>query len=465
MGICGTGMGSFAGMLKTAGFEVRGSDINVYPPMSDKLQAWGIPVLNGYRPENLSPKPDLVIVGNVIRRDNPEAQAVVAQQLPYTSFPKALGELFLTNKHSVVVSGTHGKTTTTSLIAWLLTHAGLDPGMLVGGVPGNFNEGFRLGKGPHFVVEGDEYDTAYFDKVPKFLHYQPNTAIMTSLEFDHADIYDSVESIEAQFDQLVALIPKDGQIIACKSAPRVMARLQNFPKERLQTYSARPGIDASWIADNVSVDEAGTTFQVLHQGTPYGTFRYPLPGLHNIENALAAICFCAGAGLDRGVIASGLQSFEGVARRQTIRAEVEGVRIIDDFAHHPTAVRETVRAVRARYDRGRLFAIFEPRTATSSRKFFQEAYASAFEQADEIIIAGVGRKELAESERLDVRTLAEQIAKTGRSARSIEAVDDIVETLARESRAGDTLLLMSNGGFGGIYEKLEKRLRARGEQD
>ena len=422
-------------MLKAAGYEVRGSDSGVYPPMSEKLKAWGIPVLDGYRPENLEPRPDLVVVGNVIRKDNPEAQAVMTLKLPYNSFPAALGELFLQNKHSVVVSGTHGKTTTTSLIAWLLTHAGKDPGMLVGGVPQNFEEGFRLGQGEHFVVEGDEYDTAFFDKVPKFLHYRPQTVIMTSLEFDHADIYDSVEAIEAQFDRLVQLVPADGQIIACKSAPRVMARLKDFPEDRLQTYSARSGVEASWIADKVEVDEQGTSFDVLRDGARWERFRFPLPGLHNIENALAAIAFCASAGLSTQTIQEGLQGFLGVARRQTIRAEQGGVRIIDDFAHHPTAVQETVRAVRARFSKGRLFAIFEPRTATSSRRYFQDAYAAAFAQADEIIIAGVGRKELPEAERLDTNKLAEQLVAKGQRARAIAEVDDIVKTLAEEARA------------------------------
>ncbi|MCB9647203.1 MAG: UDP-N-acetylmuramate:L-alanyl-gamma-D-glutamyl-meso-diaminopimelate ligase [Deltaproteobacteria bacterium] len=460
MGICGTGMGSFAGLLKAAGYQVRGSDQNVYPPMSDKLAAWGIEVREGYRPENLDPAPDLVVVGNVIRRTNLEAEAVMARNLPYTSFPKALKDLFLANKHSVVVAGTHGKTTTTSLVAWLLAAAGRDPGMLVGGVPANFSEGFRLGHGDHFVVEGDEYDTAYFDKVPKFVHYAPRTAIITSLEFDHADIYPDVAAIEREFDKLVALVPADGRIFACASDPRVLARVENARTD-VATYTARPGVSAHWSARDIEMGPDGASFLLFNGNIRLGRFELPMAGLHNVENATAAIAVCLSLGLSVGEIRDGLASFLGIARRQTVRAVVDGVRIIDDFAHHPTAVRETVAAIRARYPEGRLFAIFEPRTATSARRHFQDAYAQAFDGADEIVIAQVGRSELPPEERLDVARLTEQLKGRGLIAHHIPEVDDIVTFLTLESRPQDTLLFMSNGGFGGIYTKIEASLAAR----
>lgn len=455
LGICGTGMGSFAGLLKAAGHDVRGSDQNVYPPMSDKLAAWGIEVRQGYCAENLEPPADLYIVGNVIPRVNPEAQALVASGREYTSFPKALGDRFLKDKHSVVVAGTHGKTTTTSLVAWLLTSAGRDPGMLVGGVPGNFGEGFRLGQGEHFVVEGDEYDTAYWDKVPKFVHYYPRTLFLTSLEFDHADIYPDVETIERAFDGVVALVPEDGRIFACASAPRVMARVERAAA-KVETYTARDDVKADWRAVSVETNANGSTFTVFQGKFKVGRFTWPMAGTHNVENAVAAVAFCTREGLSVAQLQEGLTTFEGIARRQTVRAVVDGVRIVDDFAHHPTAVRETVAAVRAQYPDGRVFAIFEPRSATSSRAYFQQAYAEAFGAADVVIIAGVGRKEIAVEERLDIDKLA---ADTG--GRAIADVDEIVAALAGEATSGDTLLFMSNGGFGGIYDKMESALRSK----
>jgi len=446
-------MGNFAGLLKASGYSVRGSDENVYPPMSTKLESWGIEIRPGYKPENLEPPADLNIIGNVIRRTNPEAQSIVEQELPYTSFPKALGEFFLKDSHSVVVSGTHGKTTTSSLVAWILTSSDKDPGMLIGGVPGNFNEGFRVGKGAYFVVEGDEYDTAYFDKVPKFVHYHPQSLFMTSLEFDHADIYESVEVIEAEFDKVVALVPENGHIYACASAPRVMARVKNTDAQ-LITYTARSDVQADWQATNVLNQPDGSSFDLHHAGENLGRFEYTMSGVHNVENAVGACAFAHQQGLSLEEIRCALSSFRGVERRQTVRAEVNGIRIIDDFAHHPTAVRETVRAIRERYPEGRLFAVFEPRSATSSRSYFQTEYAKAFDTADEVIIAAVGRKEIPDAEKLDTEKLA---ADTG--GRQISEVDSIVVTLCEEAKSGDTLLFMSNGGFGGIYDKIEAALK------
>lgn len=453
-------MGSFAGLLKAAGHDVRGSDENVYPPMSEKLAAWGIEVMSSYAPTNLDWGPELVVVGNVIKRTNAEAEALIARGLRYTSFPKALGDLFLDGRHSVVVAGTHGKTTTTSLVTWILTSAGRDPGMLVGGVPANFGEGFRLGRGEMFVVEGDEYDTAYFDKVPKFLHYRPTTAILTSLEFDHADIYADVAAIEREFEKLIRLVPPSGKIIACATAPNLVRHLESS-RAPYETYTAREGASANWRIRDLEEGPSGSEFSVLQGPINLGRFQLPMTGRHNVENALAAIAFACGAGLSRQEIATATSSFGGVARRQTLRAEIDGVRIIDDFAHHPTAVKETIAAIRARYPGGRLFAVFEPRTATSSRKYFQDLYAEAFDGADITIIAGVGRKELAEGERLDTSLLAESIRTRGHTARNVAEVDAIVRELADETRAGDTVLFMSNGGFGGIYTKVEKALGDR----
>ena len=460
MGICGTGMGSFAGLLKAAGYQVRGSDENVYPPMSDKLAAWGIPVLPGYKPENLDPAPDLVIVGNVIRRTNPEAQAVLDRGLEYTSFPKALGDMFLADRHSVVVSGTHGKTTTSSLIAWLLHRGERDPSLLIGGVPENFGEGFRLGQGEHFVVEGDEYDTAFFDKVPKFVHYRPRTAVITSIEFDHADIYDSVEAIEAQFAKLVDLVPDTGVIVARAQDPRVR-RIVDTAKAKVQRYALDETADADWHVRDLTFDNQGASFSIFQHRIRLGRFQLPMSGLYNVENALAATMVALRLGMSVAEIREAMPEFKGVSRRQSVRGEVGGIRVIDDFAHHPTAVQGTIAGIRTRYPDGRVFAVFEPRTATSSRRYFQDAYAAAFGDADEVIIAGVGRKELPDEERLDISRLAESINASGVSARSIAEIDEIVDLLAREAKPQDTLLFMSNGGFGGIHKKMIAALEGR----
>lgn len=457
IGICGTGMGSLAGLLKAAGHTVRGSDHNVYPPMSDKLEAWQIPVSQGYRPENLIPKPDLVVMGNVLKRTNPEAQAALAQNLRYASFPETLADLFLTQRRPLVVTGTHGKTTTTSLLAWLLTYAGQDPSMLVGGVPENFGEGFRLGSGPAFVLEGDEYDTAFFDKRPKFLHYRPHLAIMTSLEFDHADIYPDVESIETRFDELARLVPKDGRILACASSELVLKR-QQHAKAHWDTYTAQAGVSANWQATQITSTPNGTEFELLNQQKSLGTLMLPMSGQHNVENAVAAIAAAIYEGISFQAIKEGLARFKGVARRQTVVAEVRDIRIIDDFAHHPTAVEKTLAGLKARYPEGRLIAVFEPRSATSARRHFQDAYAQAFTHADLACIAPVGRAELDAHEKLDTQQLAQQISDNHTPAKAFETLDALLNHLVQTAQPKDTLVFMSNGGFGDIHQKIRVAL-------
>jgi UDP-N-acetylmuramate: L-alanyl-gamma-D-glutamyl-meso-diaminopimelate ligase len=344
IGVCGTGMGSFAGMLKAAGHEVTGSDENVYPPMSTQLDRWGIEAMTGYRPENLDrARPDLVIVGNVIREANPEAAAMRARGLPHLSFPAALGERFIAPRHGVVVVGTHGKTTTSAMMGRLLHHAGRDPSFLVGGVTRDFESNYRLGGGPHFVVEGDEYDTAYFDKGPKFLHYHPRTAIFTSCELDHADIYRDEAHYQAAFEGFVALLPGDGFLAACASYPSVL-RLAARARCRVETYAVdAPGAD--WEAGHLSLSADGARFTLLRRGQPLAEVHLPVGGAHNVENALGVAAAATALGLSPAEIAAGLAAFGGVKRRQEVRGRAGGVTVVDDFAHHPRAVKKTLAAV------------------------------------------------------------------------------------------------------------------------
>ncbi len=459
LGIAGTGMGSFAGLLRKAGHEVSGSDENVYPPMSDKLRDWGIRYFTPYSAENLARQPiDLAVVGNVIRADNVEARAVRRQGIPHMSFPEALEELFLQTRHPVVVAGTHGKTTTTSLLAQVLAHAGRDPSLLVGGVPLNFNEGFRLGQGEEFVIEGDEYDTAYFDKGPKFLHYRPRTAIFTGAEFDHADIYRDTAHYESAFEKFFALLPQDGYVAACSGFSN-WKRLAAYAKCKVESYCARDDIEADWNSRWVSLGPAGASFEVDFRGKPEIRVTLPAAGRHNVENALGVYAACRALGLKPDQVAAGFQSFRGVKRRQELKGEVRGVAVIDDFAHHPTAVRETIAAVKAQYPGRRLVAVFEPRSNTAMRKVHQEEYAHAFAGAAEAIISQpTAIAKIPEAERVDARKLADDIAHAGTPARWMESPDAIVAALSKELRAGDVVLAMSNGSFGGLHDKLLKAL-------
>jgi len=462
VGVAGTGMGSFAGMLKAAGYEVTGSDENVYPPMSDMLKQWGIPALTPYKPENLdAAKPDLVIIGNVIRRVNPEATAVRERGLKQMSFPAALGSFFLEGRHSVVVAGTHGKTTTSSLMAHVLVSAGLDPSFLVGGVTQNYSGNYRYGHGAHFVVEGDEYDTAYFDKGPKFLHYRPKSVILTSIELDHADIYRDLAHYESSFEKLIALVPSDGTLAVAASYPNSLA-LARACKGRVVTYCGANGEAIDYQPKDVRFGPDGAHFTVVERGHPAFQVHLPIPGAHNVENALGVIAIARALGLTPAQIAQGLASFSGVRRRQEERGEPNGILVIDDFAHHPTAVRETIAAVKGRYGARPLWAIFEPRSNTSRRNLHQAEYAKSFDGAARAVVKVPDpHDKIPQGEGLDAAKLAKDLEAHGIPARAQPSVDAIVEQVAAEAKPGDVLLVMSNGAFGGLIDKLLLRLAKR----
>src|SRR3954469_11710290 len=378
VGVAGTGMGSFAGMLKAAGYEVTGSDEKVYPPMSDMLRAWGVEVMTPYAPANLdAARPDLVIIGNVIRRVNPEATAVRERGIPQMSFPAAFGSLVLADKHSVVVVGTHGKTTTSALMAHVLVDAGTDPSFLVGGVTVNYHGNFRNGDGPFVVVEGDEYDTAYFDKGPKFLHYRARTALLTSIEFDHADIYRDMAHYESAYHMFPPMLPEDGFLAVAASYPNAVAIAQRASRAYVATYAAQGKAD--YTTDNLRFGPEGARFVVVEPRGRAGEFLLPMSGHHNVENALGVYAAARALGLSADQLRDGFASFSGVKRRQEIRGEIGGVLVIDDFAHHPTAVRETITAIRLRYPHRRLWAVFEPRSNTSRRNIHQREYTTAFD--------------------------------------------------------------------------------------
>jgi len=456
MGICGTGVGALAGMLQAQGFTVTGSDQQVYPPMSDFLASLGIEVSSGYRAENLAHQPDLVIVGNVITRTNPEAEALAELGLPYLSMPQALSQFFLTGKQSLVVCGTHGKTTTSSLLATLLHYLQADPGFMIGGLVQEFGRNFRIGHGPYFVVEGDEYDTAFFDKGPKFLHYKPQIAIITSVEFDHADIYADLEAVKASFRKLVAIMPPGGCLIANLDDPTVAEICQTAPCAVLG-YGEGAGL--SWRLTGLDIQPDGTSFTAQHDGTTFGRFTTKMPGRHNAMNALAVIAVLARLGFPATEIARHLPRFPGVRRRQEIRGEVRGITVIDDFAHHPTAVRETLAALRSAYAGRRLIAVFEPRTNSSRRKVFQGDYVVVFDQADEILIKEpTPLTSLAEEMRFSGQQLALDLQRRGARATCLADTEAIIATLAQHCQSGDVIAIMSNGGFDDIHRRLLEAL-------
>ncbi len=458
--VAGTGMGALACMLAASGRVVTGSDQAVYPPMSTQLERSGIRIMEGYRAENLAHRPDLAVVGNAMSRGNPEIEALLESGIPYVSMPEALRFYFFAGKHPIVVAGTHGKTTTSSLAASVLAHAGRDPSLLVGGVAHDFGGGFRLGKGEFLVLEGDEYDTAFFDKEPKFLHYAARTAILTSIEFDHADIYRDLDHVREAFRRFVATIPGGGLLAVCADDPeaRAIAREANC---RVVPYGLSEG--SALRGEVREIGPVETHFEAAREGVPLGEFAIPLPGAHNVRNALGVLAVCLDLGLGTNEIRAGLARFGGVARRQEVRGEAGGVLVIDDFAHHPTAIRETVAAIRARYAGRRIWALFEPRSNTSRRNVHQKEYVDALGEADVTIIAGVENSgKIPDAERLRPDQIAADLRERGREARFIGPVEEIVACASDNAREGDVLLVMSNGGFGGLVDKLVKAFEKRG---
>lgn len=459
MGIAGTAMASLAGMLKDAGYTVTGSDKAVYPPMSTYLESLDIPVMEGFVASNLDHAPDLVVIGNVVRAVYEEAQAVVERDLPYCSFPELLGHLFLADAHNIVVAGTHGKTTTTSIAAWLLAAAGRDPGFLIGGIAKNFERTARPGAGSHFVIEGDEYDTAFFDKGPKFLHYRPVTAILTSVEFDHADIYTDLDHVKQSFRKLMGILPEDGAVIARwdDEGAREVAQ-----EAGCTVWPYGPG--QMWDGRIEAVDTATGTmsFTLLREGQPLGTYETRLVGEHNLYNQVAAAAAAIRAGLTADELAEGFRTFQGIKRRQEVIGEPGGVTVLDDFAHHPTAVASTIGALRQRFGDRRLWVAWEPRSATSRRNVFQEAYAAAFDGADQVVIAEpYDTSRIPEDERFDAEKLVRDLAERGVEAQLIADADAIAHTLAVAAHPGDVVAIFSNGAFGGLHGKVLELLAAR----
>lgn len=456
--ICGVGMASMAGLLKSLGYHVTGSDRDIYPPMSTYLAEIGIEVQSGFVKENIAERPDLVIIGNAVSRNNPEVEAVFQEGIPYISFPEALGKFLIGSRESLVIAGTHGKTTTSALAAWVLTCSGLEPGFFVGGVPINFGNGWNAGGGSCVVLEGDEYDTAFFDKGPKFLHYRPHRVILTSIEFDHADIYRNLDHMKDAFRRLMRLIPLDGLVVACWDDPTV----QDVVKEaRCRVVSYGDGADADWGWENIHVHQGRFAFDPCYRGKREVTVDLGLIGRHNVKNALAVYALSRELGIDRVKLPVGFASFAGVKRRQEVKGEWRGILVIDDFAHHPTAVQATINAVREAYPGRKVWALFEPRSNTSRRNVFEREFAQALASADQIIVTGIHQPEkIPQDKRLSVQRVVGAINDSGSKerARVIDGPDAIVTYLASNAVAGDIILAMSNGGFGGIQEKISRAL-------
>jgi UDP-N-acetylmuramate: L-alanyl-gamma-D-glutamyl-meso-diaminopimelate ligase len=459
VGICGTGMASLAAMLQDNGFAVSGSDEGIYPPMSDFLARKQIKVTQGFDVKNLQPEPDMVIVGNALSRGNPEVEHVLNFRLRFLSFPEALRDFFLRKKTPIVITGTHGKTTTTSMIAWGLHFSGLQPNFLIGGIAENFQSSYGMEGGPHFVVEGDEYDSAFFDKGPKFLHYLPYLAVIGNVEFDHADIYANLDAIKLQFRRLVHLIPQRGYLAVGADSPAAQEVSHNSLC-RKETF----GIDSSsdWSARGIELKGDRLCFDVIYRKKLFRRLRLRLYGKYNVRNTLAAVAILNQLEVSEDDIREGLETFEGVRRRLQLRAEANGIRIYEDFAHHPTAVRETLQAVREAFHPARLWAIYEPRSATSRRNVFQREIAEALGLADLVAFPDLFKPEkVPENERLDANRLVEDLRHIGREAWNLGTVEGIIRKVCEDARSGDVIVIMSNGGFGGIYETLPSALEKR----
>lgn len=463
IGVCGTAMGSLAGMLRAQGHRVTGSDKAFYPPMGDELKRLGIETFDGFDAAHLEPAPDVVVVGNATSRGNAEIERALNAKLRCASMPEILREYFIRDKHSTVITGTHGKTTTTSLMAWVMEVGGLDPSFLVGGVAENFGASFKVAKdgsgSNHFVIEGDEYDTAYFDKGPKFLHYLPDLVILNNIEYDHADIYPNLDAVRKVFRLLINLIPANGRLIAGWDSS-VVREIVARPIEPQGVWCPVESFgiehpDAKWTAREIDFLPEATRFKVLREGKEYGEFQSPLAGMFNVRNCLATITAAETLGLDRRLVAEALATFKSVKRRMQLRGVAGGVTVIDDFAHHPTAIRETLRGMKQRYPERRIVAVFEPRSWTTRKKVFQKDYPVAFATADYVVIAPIFESfRLAADDQLSIEEVIADLKAQGKQAFSIEGADAIVEHITPDLRAGDVVVVMSNGGFGGIHEKL-----------
>ncbi|HSZ19986.1 MAG TPA: UDP-N-acetylmuramate:L-alanyl-gamma-D-glutamyl-meso-diaminopimelate ligase [Candidatus Acidoferrum sp.] len=458
-GIGGAAMAPLAGMLAESGHCVTGSDAGVYPPASTLLDSLGIRWTNGFDAANLDPAPDIVVLGNALSRGNPEVEAVLDHKIPYRSLPQTLEEFFLPGHDSLVVTGTHGKTTTTSMLSWILHHAGRGPNFLIGGVAENFGRSFGLGGGKEFVLEGDEYDSSFFDKAPKFLHYHPQEVIITSLEFDHADIYDNLAAIELQFRRLVNLVPRSGRIVAWGESETVRGAVQKAfcPVE---TYGFTPGVD--WVAGDLEITDGQTRFRVSRQGSEVARVSMALSGRHNVLNAVAAIAIAHGRGVSGEAIAAAMAAFRGVLRRLEVKGESSGVLVVDDFAHHPTAIRATLDAARHRWPGRKLWAVFEPRSNTMRRRVFENDLAASLATADAAVLGAVNRANLlSDEERMSPSRVLEAIRSAGRNAEGFDSAEEIAEYLAAETRPGDLVLVMSNGSFDGLCGRLLGKLQER----
>jgi UDP-N-acetylmuramate: L-alanyl-gamma-D-glutamyl-meso-diaminopimelate ligase len=457
IGIGGIAMAQAALLLREMGYRVTGSDTSLHPPTDQLLQEGKVVVEQGYDAAHLSPAPDLVVIGNAVSRGNPEVEAVLDRGIPYLSLPGLIEDVLLEKRRSAVVAGTHGKTTTTSLLAWLLSTGGLDPGFLVGGIPLNFNRGFRLGKGEWVVLEGDEYDSAFFDKGPKFLHYRPQVVILTSIEYDHADIYQDLAAVKNAFGHLLGIIPQKGTLIANTDDEGVREMVPDA-RCRVETY----GKEGRWSATAVRATPQGTAFQLRREGKALGELEIPLWGDHNLSNTVGAAVAASRIGLPIAQIREGLRTFRGVKRRMEVAGEARGITVIDDFAHHPTAVRETLRGLRIRFPQARLWAVFEPRSQTMRRRVFQEELVAALRQADQVVIGKIFSSP-SQGEALDPSRVAQEIreAKGEAAAAYLEDPDDIVSRCVAGAVPGDVIVVMSSGHFDGLPQRILSTLRDR----
>jgi UDP-N-acetylmuramate: L-alanyl-gamma-D-glutamyl-meso-diaminopimelate ligase len=462
IGVCGTAMASLAGLLQLMGHRVTGSDQAAYPPMSDLLRELRIPVAEPFSEKNLDPRPDLVIVGNAMSRGNVELEYVLDQKIPFTSLAQIIHEEFLPGRESLVVAGTHGKTTTTSMLAWIYEVAGrqnpkVKPSFLIGGVAENFGTSFQLSEGKPFILEGDEYDTAFFDKGPKFMHYFPDALILTHVEFDHADIYHDLEAVKTAFKRLVNLVPRRGRIVALDGAPNV-DQCVSGALCRVERYGFNA--DSSWHIEGLQHEGSQTRWQVRKEGQAWAEFSMQMAGAHNALNATAAAALAAGQGIPLDAITEALATFRSVKRRLEVRAIVDDITVIDDFAHHPTAIRETLKALREAYPGRRLWAVLEPRSNTLRRNVFERELVDSLLLGDRIVVAGVFKLEsIPEKERLHPEAVVDALKAAGHQAVLLRNANEIVEAIAPQLRPNDVVAILSNGGFDGIYEKLPRRLR------